>query len=598
MRAYGEADGVTLEPGARRMSDELFISFQPGSLSEMERFADLAADSNAVGQLKENAATWCSWYSGWIGRQKQQYLRRWKGGLEAGVESQIGPLVEQLGSRNGGTMRIVDDSREMSLGDWDDVTEKMPRGHTRMAEQMKKAGVIPGVWITPFYVGTGSRLFREHPEWIATDEKGVPFLPGYAGIPCGILDSTVPGAREHLRQLGQTWRERGYGYIMTDFLRSHYFAPCFADKTLTKTEAHRIALEALREGFGDDVYWLACTALPGPCMGLADGFRVSGDSFGGITKKGGPFAYTQSAYRWFYHRRVWQNDPDSVITRGYWDFKNKEYVRESFPVEYLRAYFSWIALAGLVVTFGDTFDDDLPEDNLDVYRKVFPPMSIAGRPLDMWENDPHYLWGVRASGNPEHPLLLGAFTLFEEQPVRIRINLAEAVRRTDGFDSEEPEPEEYMAWDFWRGEEVEVTDGCVEISLQPKSCAVLAISRKRNRPLLVSTSGHFSQGALELPGLSWQEDADGGGCLSGNVSGNGGDPTTLYFHLPRGSDPVVATLDDRPVELHPQGGRIVKLPVPALTKPAHLELHVANCPQIPGPVVSQAGRRPIIELAR
>jgi hypothetical protein len=49
---------------------------------------------------------------------------------------------------------------------------------------------------------------------------------------------------------------------------------------------------------------------------------------------------------------------------------------------------SWIALAGNVLTYGDTFDD-LPAEYVDVYRRVLPPLPVAGRPLDLWENEEH-----------------------------------------------------------------------------------------------------------------------------------------------------------------------------------------------------------------
>ena len=27
-----------------------------------------------------------------------------------------------------------------------------------------------------------------------------------------------------------------------------------------------------------------------------------------------------------------------------------------------------------------------------LYQKILPPLPVAGRPLDIWENDPYRLW--------------------------------------------------------------------------------------------------------------------------------------------------------------------------------------------------------------
>ena len=96
------------------------------------------------------------------------------------------------------------------------------------------------------------------------------------------------------------------------------------------------------------------------------------------------YSYESAAARWFYNWRVWLNDPDAIVCRRYGEAKG---------VEWSRSWMSWMALAGNVLTYGDTFDD-LPAEYVDLYRRVLPPLPVAGRPLDLLENEPYLLWGM------------------------------------------------------------------------------------------------------------------------------------------------------------------------------------------------------------
>ena len=66
---------------------------------------------------------------------------------------------------------------------------------------------------------------------------------------------------------------------------------------------------------------------------------------------------------------------------------------EAKSVEWNRAWMSWMALAGCVLTYGDALDS-LPAELMDVYMRVLPPLSRPGRPVDILENDPFMVWAT------------------------------------------------------------------------------------------------------------------------------------------------------------------------------------------------------------
>ena len=578
--AYGECNRCVLPAGVTRAADPLFLSVGGHPLHQMEVFADLAARENSVQLWPENFATWCSWYAGWM---RQESLYEFKDGLQQGVETNIPLVANSLSKRGTPTMRVVDDSNEMPYGDWDNRTLAVPQGFQRLAGRMRDRGITPGVWYPPFWVSTGSRLYQEHPELLCRNDNGQVAVGKNAMIPesmygnhLSFLDTSNPAAAAQMERTARTWRERGFRYVMTDFMYWGAWPQQRFDPTLTAVESYRCGLEAMRRGYGKDSYWLHCGALLGPAMGLSDGMRISGDSHGD-----GIFSYQAAAARWFYNWRVWLNDPDAIICRRYGEAKG---------VEWSRAWMSWMALAGNVLTYGDTLDD-LPPEYLRLYQRVLPPLPVAGRPLDLWENDPYLIWGMDP-GIADVPYTL--FGVFEFQGKRsgqaISLNLDEIAARSRSWDQTPKEsPAAWLLWDFWQQRLTRVIGPHLSIPIPSKSCCVYALRPDLGRPQLLGTSGHFSQGTLETQNFKWDART---ATLTGKARGNGGDPTTLYFHLPDGMQCTAATVAYAPAELQRIAPNVLALAIPAVRdEPVNLELRftgevttVATRPFADGPV--------------
>jgi alpha-galactosidase len=551
LAAYGECNQCVLPAGATRRADPLFLSSGGHPLRQMEVFADLAARENGVQLWPENFATWCSWYAGWM---RQESLYEFKDGLEKGVEVNI-PLVSKLlGTRGTPSMRVVDDSNEMPYGDWDNKTLAVGKGFHRLADLIKEQGILAGIWYPPYWVPMKSRIFQERPELLCKSDDGKVAVGNGASIPnsmygnhLAFFDSSNPAAEAEMERAGRAWRERGFRYVMTDFMYWGAWQQKRFDPTLTAVESYTRGLAAMRRGYGKDTYWLHCGALLGPAMGVCDGMRISGDSHGDEM-----FSYESAAARWFYNWRVWINDPDAIVCRRYGATKG---------VEWNRCWMSWMALAGNVLTYGDAFDD-LPAEYVDIYRRVLPPLPIAGRPLDLWENEPYLLWGMDPGVADGSYTLFGIFEFQAKRPdQKIRLNLDEVAARSRSWDQKPKEaPVTWLLWDFWGQKLTKVSGAHLTHPVPSKSCAVFALRADLGRPQLLGTSGHFSQGKLETQAITWKAKQ---GSLSGKVRGNGGEPTTLFFHIPAGMACKTASLG-----YHPVFPKIIEPGVLALDVPA------------------------------
>lgn len=570
LTAYGECNQCVLPAGAARSADPLFLSGGGHPLRQMELFAALAARENGVQLWPENFATWCSWYAGWM---RQESMYEFKGGLEKGVETNI-PLVSKfLGMRGTPSMRVVDDSNEMAYGDWDNKTLAVGNGFQRLAGMIKDEGILGGVWYPPYWVPMKSRLFQERPELLCKSDDGKVAVGDGASIPnsmygnhLALLDSSNPATEVLMESTARAWRERGFRYVMTDFMLWGAWEKKRFDPTLTATESYNRGLAAMRRGFGKDTYWLHCGALLGPAMGVCDGMRISGDSHGGEM-----FSYESAAARWFYNWRVWINDPDAIVCRRYGEAKG---------VEWSRCWMSWMALAGNVLTYGDTFDD-LPAEYVDVYKKILPPLPVAGRPLDLLENEPYLLWGMDPGPADGDYALFGVFELQGKRAgQKIRLNLDEVAARSRSWDQTPKEsPATWLLWDFWMQKLTKVDGSSLAIPVPSKSCSVFSLRADLGRPQLLGTSGHFSQGKLETQNITWIPNQ---GSLVGRVRGNGGEPTTLFFHVPAGMTCKAASLGYDPVSPKIVEPGVLSLEVPAVREdPVPFALQFTGTPVKP-----------------
>jgi hypothetical protein len=452
---------------------------------------------------------------------------------------------------------VVDDSFEMAYGDWDNRTLAIANGFDRLAGMMADKKIRAGVWYPPFWVSTKSRMFREHPELLCRDDAGEVYvekrgLASAYGNFLAYLDASNPAAAKQIERTARQWRDRGFRYVMTDFLMWGAWKKKRFDPTLTSIEAYNLGLDAMRRGYGKDTYWLHCGALVGPAMGQCDGMRIGGDSHGA-----GMYSYVAAGTRWFYNWRVWLNDPDAIVCVRHGEKKS---------VEWNRAWMSWMALAGAVLTYGDTLDD-LPPEYLEVYKRILPPLARAGRPLDIFENDPFMIWGMDG-GEPDGPCtLLGIFELQGKAKGRkIAVNLDEAVARSRSWtDRPSQSPARWLVWDFWQGKLTVVDGASVTLDVPEKSCHVLSVRPDLGRPQLIGTSGHFSQGSLEVSDVKWNARA---GRLTGRVRGNGGDATTLFFHIPPGMKCAAVSVNFKPQPATLAEPAVLAVAVQAIAGPA------------------------------
>ncbi|HXM88534.1 MAG TPA: alpha-galactosidase, partial [Candidatus Acidoferrum sp.] len=236
-------DEVILAPGAHRELDPLFVATADESAARLAaRWADATGRWMNARVSAPFQRGWCSWYH-YFHAITEDALRANLKSLEA-MRTEFPLEVVQL-----------DDGFQSALGDWDTTNAKFPGGLKTIAGEIRAAGFKAGIWTAPFLAARDSRLMINHPDWfIMHAETGEPVRAGYnanwtaSGDKFAYaLDPSNPLFRAHLRHLfTKLTHHFGFSYLKLDFLYAAAAPGRRHDPNLTRGEALRHGLEAIR----------------------------------------------------------------------------------------------------------------------------------------------------------------------------------------------------------------------------------------------------------------------------------------------------------------------------------------------------------------
>lgn len=263
----------------------------------------------------------------------------------------------------------LDDGYQRAAGDWN-TNDKFPRGHRWLTDRIHGAGFQAGLWIAPFAVAESSDVARANPAWLLKEPppEAAPLVMDTRAAWGGrilALDGAHPQVQQWLYDLGRrAVREWGYDYLKVDYLEwatagvMHYGG-------LTRAEAYRGGLSALREGVGTETFLLGSRAPLQHAAGLVDGMRIGEDvaaDWSGIQPPA-----RAAALRSFYHRSVWLNHPGSLV------------VRPPLTLEEARVWASVVGVSGGINMFSDNLPQ-LPAERLPLLQKTIPAAARSASP--------------------------------------------------------------------------------------------------------------------------------------------------------------------------------------------------------------------------
>lgn len=255
----------------------------------LDHVLQAVGDRIGIGQVRSIPPGWCSWSIYFKDVTERDVMEN----VEAARRLSLPIEIFQ-----------VDDGYETHIGDWLEVKPQFG-SLQRLAERIRAAGLLPGVWCAPFMVAPNSALATRHPDWLLRDAG--------AGLHWGqqmrILDVTHHAAAGYLTDVFRTFARWGFGYYKLDFL---YAA------AIPGLGRYRAGLQLIRDAVGPEAIVMTGGAPLLPTIGLCDAMRIGPDV---LVEVPDPQLDLDNVVRittlrsWM-NRRLWLNDPDCLVARA------------------------------------------------------------------------------------------------------------------------------------------------------------------------------------------------------------------------------------------------------------------------------------------
>jgi alpha-galactosidase len=501
LKMWANGDSARLDPGKQMETDWACLQFlhldHPDPLAPyleaVMREHNLTPEKHLE---SKSPAGWCSWYQ----FSGEDYIGRLSAGdIQENVHS-IRDLRQQI------PLEIIqiDDGFETQVGDWFSFNQGFEAGLEPLAQGIRIADFVPGIWLAPFILHPKSSLANQHPEWILRNRLGRPVNAGFLWNSfTRALDLTHPDAQQYVKEVihsaTQSW---GFSYLKLDFLYAAALPGRFFDATQTRAQVLRSGLELIRSQAGDKTFVLGCGCPLGPAIGLVDGMRISADTarrwnpyFKGIEsllKKEASFpsafnAVHNSLTRSDLHQRWWINDPDCLLLRPETELSKTE----------VETIASVIALTGGSLMISDHVPD-LPQERLNILKTLLPIIGKRPYVLDWFDSSTPERVQLDLEGATGSWHLVGLFNWGESAQDKI-LNLGDFYLEARG---------ELVARDFWKGKNyywdyTHQAEHNYTFPQVPAHGVVLLALRtcRAHRPQYLGSDLHISQG-LEI--TYWQ----------------------------------------------------------------------------------------------
>ncbi len=384
--------------------------------------------------------------------------------------------------------------------------QKYPNGLGYVAEEIKKCGFVPALWMGFTNDPAMTDFEKEHPEISLAHCETWSGKYYYDITHPQYLNGFLPKAIQQIKDWG--YEAIKYDTLPNCIAAHEKFHGNMLNPDMTTHEAFVGMIKKTRELLGEDYYMLACSGGTSSILwsaGVFDASRIGPDVF--TWEK---FVYTVGRLRNYYplHNIALINDPDNVVLRDEYSNQNQAIARLSI-----------VSLLGLPLTFGDDLTK-LPEERVALLKRALPVLKVHPTDFNKAVCDGKTQIICQKVALPfEEYLVTGIMNLTEDSLVR-DLSFYETLRLSDG---------KYLVYDYFRDTYLGSVEKGMQLRLSPYETRVLSFRPLLDRPQIVSTSRHLSQGAAELRDVEWKD-----AVLTVKAELVKGDTYKLTLHVPDG----------------------------------------------------------------
>lgn len=292
---------------------------------------------------------------------------------------------------------LIDYNWDDCFGDWNADPARFPDGMKEMADEIKAAGLAPGIWTCPFIIESNADVLKRYPDLPLCNRAGERLVFKTDMGHCYVLDPTAPSAEKFLTELCQKLTGWGYQYLKFDFLRAVviYEDAVFYDRSMNRAQAYRRGLELLRKAAGEQTVIGVWGGLFEANAGLVDINRSGSDVRGHWDPLEGDAHATryvlrmrQTFARAFYDEKLWTSDQDALQLRRRTTPWRKTKPHLSMGVFTDEEAFSTVVyrfLGGGVVQVSDKLDE-VPPDRYALYHATLPTFAPVAKRFYAWDD--------------------------------------------------------------------------------------------------------------------------------------------------------------------------------------------------------------------
>ncbi len=316
MYVRADADGKLVPPGTDVAFERIVTISGSSWQSLLDQYALEIAKENKITKIKDvHFKGWSTW---------DYYARSFN---QEDIFNNIEKLTQLDTTAN---LIQIDGGWWTERGDYLSVRSDLKGGMRGIAKYISERGYTPGIHLDGFRADLASEIYKQHPEYFLKDQNDSVIVTYNAKHDRDMnyiyFDYSHPGARKYMKDVLTTIkREWGFKYFKIDFMRyglkEDILKEC-PDVTeikahipgMTHVERFRAGITSMKEAFGDDVYFVGCSAVFGPAIGYVDGMRTGGD----ISPR---FEFyrtrtLQNGGNYYLHKKVFNCDPDYLVVRN------------------------------------------------------------------------------------------------------------------------------------------------------------------------------------------------------------------------------------------------------------------------------------------
>jgi len=510
---------VELAPGEAHDYDPLLLSCRGNPFEALERYATVVRAFNHPPIPDRTPMGWISWYCYRLTMTEDTVLEN--AAVIARHFRKYGVDLIQLD--HGWQYRDI-------CGNWVE-NKKFPHGLPWLSNRLRKKGFQMGLWAAPSVVSEFAPVAKEHPEALVTNPDGALRVIGkrWTWPPHGRtyrVDPLQPAGRQFLIEFAN--RVNGYGitYLKTDFIGNWGGAV-----------PARTGMSILRDTLDDRILLRPCSTALNILLGYADEIGIARDigNANGNWKHMRVFTM-EVASKWFMHRKFWLNSGGCLIVGDKGETLGEAIGRTTL-----------LALTGGTVLLSDRMPElEAQPKRLALVPLCLPPSDVPARPIDLFkigrDRDYPRVWHLHAQAAWGQWEVVGLLNWSDK-------TIQEIVRFTDlGLSP----TAECLVFDFWTGTLVgRFSNQCTAV-IPAGAARCLRIVPVPNRPAVVGTDMHVTQGLVDLPEVSWDKHAL---TLSGVAERAPDAAGTVFVWVPEGLTAIAGQ------QARPHGPRCVAVPI-------------------------------------